>query len=198
MTAPVTAPGSSAVSSAGDNHRRYRYPWSELRGDYLRAGFGIALTGLPFIATWGELYAGLILGALMGLFAFFGLRTALRQSSVYEVGDDAIARNGWSILGARRASLAWREVERVKLAFYSTRRDRSKGWMHLTITGGRHTLGIDSILEGFDDIAARGAAAAAANGVAMSDATLRNFAALGLIIEHEDGRAVSASRGGVL
>jgi len=186
------------MNSAGASHRRYRYPWSELRGDYLRAGFGIALTGLPLIATWGELYAGLVLGALMGLFAFFGLRTALRQASVYEVGDEAIARNGWSILRAGRASLAWRKVERVKLAFYSTRRDRSKGWMHLTISGGRHKLGIDSIIEGFDDIAARSAAAAAANGIALSDATLRNFAALGFVIEHQDGRAVSASRGSVL
>lgn len=194
----MSEPVDPAVSSAGGNHQRYRYPWSELRGDYLRAGFGAALTGLPLVATWGELYAGLVLGALMGLFAFFGLRTAIRQASVYEVGDDAIIRNGWSILGAGRVSLAWREVERVKLAFYSTRRDRSKGWMHLTISGRKHKLGIDSIIEGFDDIAARSAIAAATNGVALSDATLRNFAALGLVIEHQDGRAVSASRGSVL
>ncbi|MDH3231879.1 MAG: hypothetical protein OEQ29_00005, partial [Alphaproteobacteria bacterium] len=73
-----------------------------------------------------------------------------------------------------------------------------KGWMHLTISGGKHKLGIDSIIEGFDDIAARSAIAAATNGVALSDATLRNFAALGLVIEHQDGRAVSASRGSVL
>ena len=132
-----------------EGSRRYRYPWSELRGDDIRAGFGVALTGLPLAATWGELYAGLILGALMAIFALFGLRTALRQASAYEVGDDGItrigwARNGWSILGAGRVSLPWRDVERVKLAFYSTRRDRSKGWMHLKISGGSHRLGIDS------------------------------------------------------
>jgi len=183
------------VSRAGPSHR---YPWSELRGDYLRAGFGVALTGLPLAATWGELYAGLILGSLLAVFVVFGLRTALRQACSYEVGDDGIVRIGRSILGTERASLPWRDVRRVKLAFYSTRRDRSKGWMHLKITGGAHTLGIDSIIDGFDDIAARSAAAAASNGVALSDSTLRNFAALGLVIEHEDGRAVSASRGSVL
>jgi hypothetical protein len=178
--------------------RHYRYPWPELRGDYIRASAGIVLTGLPLIATWGDLYAGLILAALMAVFVVFGLRTWLRQRSVYEVGDDRIAQNGWSILGAGRVSLPWREVERVKLAFYSTRRDRSKGWMHLKISGGTHRLGIDSLIEGFDDIAARSAAAAASNGVTLSDSTLRNFAALGFVIEHEDGRAVSAIRRGVL
>ena len=86
----------------------------------------------------------------------------------------------------------------MKLAFYSTRRDRSKGWMHLKVSGGKHRLGIDSIIEGFDDIAARSANAAASNGVALSESTVRNFAALGLVIESEDGRAVSASRGGLL
>jgi hypothetical protein len=178
--------------------RGYRYPRAELRGDYLRAGAGIVLTGLPLAATWGNLYAGLILGALLALFVVFGLRTWLRQASVYEVGDDGIACNGWSILGAGRVSLPWREVERVKLAFYSTRRDRSKGWMHLKISGGKHRLGIDSLIEGFDDIASRSANAAASNGVKLSDSTLRNFAALGLDIEHVDGRAVSAIRRGVL
>jgi hypothetical protein len=178
--------------------RHYRYPAAELRGDYIRAGFGIVLTGLPLIATWGQLYAGLILGGLMAVFVIFGLRTWLRRKSLYEVDNDGIVRNGWSILGAGRVSLPWREVERVKLAFYSTRRDRSKGWMHLKISGGTHRLGIDSIIEGFDDIAARSAHAAASNGVRLSDSTLRNFAALGLVIEHVDGRAVSASRGSVL
>lgn len=178
--------------------RGYRYPWAELRGDYIRAAAGIVLTALPLIATWGDLYAGLILGALMAVFVVFGLRTLVRQLSVYEVGDDGIARNGWSILGAGRVSLPWREVDRVKLAFYSTRRDRAHGWMHLKISGGNHRLGIDSIIEGFDDIAARSANAAASNGVRLSEATVRNFAALGLVIEHVDGRAVSAMRRGVL
>ena len=126
--------------------------------------------------------AGLILTGLMVVFIVFGVRTWVRQTSVYEVGEAAIARNGWSILGAGRVSLAWRDVERVKLAFYSTRRDRSKGWMHLKISGGSHRLGIDSIIEGFDDIAARSANAAASNGLHLSESTLRNFAALGLII----------------
>jgi len=183
--------------------RTYRYPRAELRGDYIRAVAGIGLTSLPLIATWGNLTAGLIFGALMAVFLVFGLRTFVRQLNVYEVGEDGIARtgwaqNGWSILGAGRVSLPWREVERVKLAFYSTRRDRSKGWMHLKISGGSTRLGIDSIIEGFDDIAARSANAAASNGVELSDATLRNFAALGLVIEHQDGRAVSAMRRGVL
>jgi len=178
--------------------RTYRYPRAELRGDYIRAVAGIGLTSLPLIATWGNLTAGLIFGALMAVFAVFGLRTLVRQLSVYEVGEEGIAQNGWSILGAGRVSLPWREVERVKLAFYSTRRDRSQGWMHLKISGGSTRLAIDSIIEGFDDIAARSANAAASNGVELSDATLRNFAALGLVIEHQDGRAVSAMRRGVL
>lgn len=178
--------------------RAYRYPWAALRGDYVRAGFGVVLCGLPLAASWGSLYAGLILGGLVGVFVLFGLRTGLRQAGTYDVGDDGIARSGWSLLGTRRATLPWQDVTRVKLSFYSTRRDRSQGWMHLRIEGTKGRHGIDSIIEGFDDIAARSANAAAANGIVLSDATLRNFAALGLIIDHEDGRAVSARRSGAL
>ena len=176
--------------------RTCRYRWPELRGDYVRAGLGIAFSALPLYATWGNRTFGAIFACLVVLFVAFGARTALRQYSRYRISDEELQRIGLSIFGTRRVTVRWHEVDRVRLAFYSTRRDKSHGWMNLKIQGRGNGLGIDSIIDGFDEIAARSARAAADNNVPLSDATVRNFAALGLAIETDDGRAVSATKGG--
>jgi hypothetical protein len=178
------------------SERFYRYPWRELRGDYLRAGAGLVLTLVPMVAAWGNVIGMAVLASLASLFGIFGVRTALKHRSRYRIDDEGIARLGPSTAAAPSATVRWGDVDRVKLAFYSTKRDRSYGWMHLTIRGGGNRLGLDSVVEGFDDIAARAAEAAAANRVRLSDTTVRNFAALGLVISLEDGQAVRVSKGG--
>lgn len=176
--------------------RIYRYPWHELRADYLRAGAGLVLTLVPLAAAWGDGVAMAILGSLAVLFSAFAVRTALRHRSRYRITEEGIARLAASTGAAPAATVRWGDVDRIRLSFYSTKRDRSHGWMHLTIRGGGNRLGFDSIVDGFDDIAARTAEAAAANRVKLSDATVRNFAALGLVIAVEDGRAVRANKRG--
>lgn len=172
--------------------RVYRYNWAALRGDYIRTGCGLAVTLLPLAAVTGSPLAASVMGGLAAVFAIFGARTVARHLSRFEVDADGVARYGMiSTSPARRVTVRWREVDRVRLAFYSTRRDRSQGWMHLKIQGGSSKLGFDSIIEGFEDIAALALGAAAANGVALSASTARNFAALGLAVESKDGRALT-------
>jgi 2-hydroxychromene-2-carboxylate isomerase len=89
--------------------------------------------------------------------------------------DDAITRSGTG-----RRQLRWSDLERVKLRYYSTRRNRSGGWMTLKLNGKRSVIAIDSNIDGFDAIAARAARALADNRIGADDVTLANLAALGL------------------
>ncbi len=173
--------------------RVYRYTWPALRGDYIRTGVGLVVTLLPLAAVAESLLAASVMGGFAGVFAIFGARTGARHLSRFEVDGDGVSRTRISTLPARRVTVRWREVDRVRLAFYSTRRDKSQGWMHLKIGGGGRKLVFDSIFEGFEDIAARALDAAARNGVPLSAATARNFAALGLAVESKGGRTVMDS-----
>lgn len=167
--------------------RVYRYTWAALRGDYIRTGVGLTVTLVPLAAVTGSPLAASVMGALAAVFAIFGARTGARHLSRFEVDGDGVTRTRLSTSPRRWVTVRWREVDRVRLAFYSTRRDRSRGWMQLKIQGGGGKLGFDSIIEGFEDIAALALGAAVANGVPLSAATARNFAALGLAVESEDG-----------
>jgi hypothetical protein len=68
----------------------------------------------------------------------------------------------------------------MKLAYYSTRRDRQRGWMHLTLRGRGRRLGIDSSIDGFETIAEAALDAATRRNVALSNVTRANLVALGL------------------
>ena len=70
--------------------------------------------------------------------------------------------------------------------------------MNLKLQGNGRSLTIDSMIDGFDAISLVAAKAAANRGVALSDTTVRNFAALGIIIDCVDGRAVGARKDSIL
>jgi hypothetical protein len=103
------------------------------------------------------------------------MRTIARQYSRIEMTEDAITH-----LGIRRTHLRWSDLDRAKLRYYSTRRNRAGGWMTLKLSGRRAGLAIDSNIDGFDAIAARAARAIADNRIGADDVTLANLAALGL------------------
>jgi hypothetical protein len=68
----------------------------------------------------------------------------------------------------------------LKLAYYSTRRDRRDGWMQLELRAGASTIRFDSRIDGFNQLVERAALAAAARGVELSAATAGNLEALGI------------------
>jgi hypothetical protein len=116
-----------------------------------------------------------LLGAFAALFAAYGAHTALRSVTRIVVSEDAI-----SATGPRSATVRWRELERMRLDYYSTRRDGAKGWMQMRLGGGGEKLRIDSTIDGFAAIAARAARAAAERELALAPATLANLASLGI------------------
>jgi hypothetical protein len=162
-----------------------RYSWPALRGDYLRAGAGLALSLGPATAIPLTSPAMYVLLPVAALFLAFGVRTWRRQVSRVEIGPAGI-----SLFSPQRVSLPWDKVRAIKLSYYSTRSDRTGGWMQLTLTGedpqraGRVcALRLDSSLDDFRRVAQLAAAAAVANGVSLPPATLANLGALGIAVD---------------
>lgn len=160
----------------------YRYPRGALSGDFLRAGIGFAITAGPALAIPWSSPAQFILGPLALLFLAFGLRTWQRSVAVI-----AVTARDISLSAPWQARLAWHNLKAVRLNYYSTRFDRSGGWMQLMLKGkggpDGATIRLDSTLAGFSEIAREVAAVARANRVPLSEATRNNFSALGIVVD---------------
>ena len=111
-----------------------RYPRQTLCADYVRAGAGVVLCGAPLLLLEVNRWLALILGAGFVLFALFFVRTALRQRTRYVLGPDTLCADG-----PAGTLVEWNRIDRLKLSYFSTKRDRSDGWMQLSIgsAGGR-------------------------------------------------------------
>jgi hypothetical protein len=158
-----------------------RYPPEALRGDYIRAGIGLVLTLGPALAIPLSSPANYLLLPAAALFLAFGWRTWRRQKTRLAVTADGI-----SLFCSQRVSLSWTQVQSVRLSYFSTQRDRTGGWMQLTLKGidpqrpGKlRAIHVDSTLPGFEIVARAAAAAAIHNGLTLSDATRANFGAAG-------------------
>ena len=154
-----------------------RWPWSSLAVDYVRAMFGLAFTVVPLVELPLHSVVDFLLILMAGVFTLFLLRTIGRHMSVISWDGITIERRGLS-----RTSIAWAKVDRVTLAYFSTRRDRRNGWLDLRISGDGHTLRLDSMLPGFTTICEHVAARLLDGGLEVDESTLGNLAALGLIV----------------
>jgi hypothetical protein len=154
---------------------KHIYPASAMIGDYLRSAAGLVPTGMLFATVPVGAVAGAVLGGFAAIFAVFGLRTALRHGTSLEMTKTELrARGPWS------GTIAWAELDRMKLAYYSTRRDRASGWMQLEVAAGGRRVRLDSRIGGFDQVVRRAAIAAAARGLELNEATVANLQALGV------------------
>lgn len=154
---------------------RHIYPASAMVGDYLRAAAGLVPTGLVFATVPVGAVPAMFLGGFAAIFAVFGLRTVLRHGTSLEMTDTELRAHG-----ASRRTIVWDELDRMKLSYYSTSRDRRSGWMQLELGAGATRLSLDSRLGGFDQVVRRAAEAAAARGLALNESTVANLASLGL------------------
>jgi hypothetical protein len=154
---------------------RHGYPASAMLGDYLRAAAGLVPTFLIFATVSVDTVAGVVLGSFVAIFGAFAIRTALRHGTSLEVSE-----TGLRALGLRRTVIAWAALDRMKLAYYSTRRDRRSGWMQMELGAGRARLSLDSRLDGFDRLVRHATLAASANDIELSEATAANLQALGI------------------
>lgn len=150
----------------------------------------MAFTLVPLSIRHDSSIAVGILGCIAGLFLLFAVRTALRFLTLVEVTSEEISCapvGPWSppIAGLRPVRLAWSNIDRMSLRFFSTARDRSEGWMVLSFGSGNRRMKLESTLDGFLTIVARGARAAVDNGVKLSSPTIQNLRALGIATSSE-------------
>jgi hypothetical protein len=164
-----------AAEEAAAGTTRHVYPATAMVGDYLRAAAGLVPTGVVFATEPVGTVAATVLGSFAAVFGIFGLRTVLRHRTSLEMSDTELRA-----YGALRCRISWAELDRMKLTYYSTRRDRRSGWMQLELSAGGSRVRLDSRIAGFDRLVLRAAEVAATRGVALNEATLDNLQALGI------------------
>lgn len=167
-----------------------RYPAGLLYPDYARTALGLAVTLGPMLLLDLADGVAVLLGGLGLLFAWFGGRTMMRQLTSIELSGDAVR-----VLGPAPRRLAWRDLERLKLAYYAPRRSREDGWLQLTLSGtGGRPIRVDSTLSGFDRVLAQATRAARAKALPLDRATQANLVALGLSETGAIPQSADASR----
>lgn len=159
-----------------------RYPRQTLWADYGRAVAGAVLCGAPLLAVDVNRWLAVILAGGFVLFGVFFVRTAMRQKTRYMLGPDTLCADG-----PAGALVEWGRLDRMKLSYYSTKRDRAAGWMQLTVgSAGGRTVKVDSSLDGFFDIVERAARAAEVAGIELSLATRANLRSMGISVAGQD------------
>ena len=153
----------------------HRYSLASLAADHCRSWAGVAVTAGPLLFLDPNRTFVYLLAPLAALFALFAGRTLLRQVTRYE-----ITGTGVRAVGPIKTEILWTALADVELRYYSTRRDRGRGWMQLRLKGPRRTIRLDSTLEGFSDIVARAAGEARRRDVALGAHTLENMQAMGI------------------
>jgi hypothetical protein len=169
-----------ATSDVPADVARFTYPASAMLGDYLRGAAGLVPTLLILATVSVGSVAAVVLAGFAAIFGAFAIRTALRHGTSLEVSDTELRATG-----LRPVAIPWRELDRMRLAFYSTRRDRKSGWMQLELGAGRARLSADSRLEGFDRLVRYAASAAAERNLELSEATAANLQALGIRVPEQ-------------
>lgn len=159
-----------------------RYPPQTLWADYARAAAGVFLCGLPLLALDVNRWLAVALGAGFLLFALFFVRTALRQRTRFVLSPETLCADG-----PAGTVVEWKRLDRLKLSYFSTKRDRTGGWMQLTVgSAGSGAVKVDSSLDGFYDIVERAAAAAEANRVELTPATRANLKSMGIVVAGQE------------
>jgi len=162
-----------------------RYPRQTLWADYVRAGLGVVLCGLPLLLVETNRWIAILLLAGFVLFAAFFVRTALRQHTRYVLGPDTLCADG-----PAGTLVEWSRLDRMKLSYFSTKRDRSDGWMQLSVgSAGGRTVKVDSALDGFYDIVERAARAAETNRLELTVATRTNLRSMGISVAGQEEKA---------
>lgn len=169
--------GDAAAAPGGDGSL-HSYSTSAMAGDYLRSAAGLVPSGLILATVPVSTVAAIVLGGFAALFGVFGARTLLRHGTRIEM-----TAQGVRAIGLWPQTIRWAGLDRLRLAYYSTRRDRASGWMQIELGAGRARIRMDSRIEGFETLVRQAALAATARGLSLTDATAANLEALGIRLD---------------
>ena len=153
----------------------HRYSAAAIAADYARGLGGMLLTGGPLWLLGPSGAPAWVLAACMMLFLVYFVRAVVRHLTRIELSETGITARG-----PFGGAVPWGELRSMKLNYYTTRSDRSGGWMQLDLGTGERSISVDSRLEGFADVAAAAAHQAQRRGYKLDGNTLLNLRALGV------------------
>ncbi|HTL25494.1 MAG TPA: hypothetical protein VL280_02720 [Burkholderiales bacterium] len=153
----------------------YRYPAGAIAADYMRGLAGILLTGGPLWLMGLSGPLAWALAACMALFLVYFARAVVRHLTRIELSETGITARG-----PFGGAVPWGELRSMRLSYYTTRSDRTGGWMQLDLGTRERSISIDSRLEGFTEVAAAAALQAGRRGRTLDQNTLSNLNALGV------------------
>lgn len=153
----------------------HAYPTSAVLADAARAAVGLMLVAVPLAAGGRPTWQTALFAAFAAVFVLYGLVSLRRAVSPVEAGEDGIC-----VRGPWPARLRWAELNRLGLAYYTTRRDGSGGWMQLTLSGPGRKVVVDSRIGSFDLLVRRAADVARAKALHLDPATIVNLRGLGI------------------
>jgi hypothetical protein len=155
------------------------YSFQALLGSYIRTIFGMVLTLGPLLLLNPTSVIVYLLGFLLCLFILYGVRTVIRQITYLEANSVGLHVKGpfAKLIGN---GLNWEEMRSFKLEYFSTRRDREAGWLHLRIKGNGRRLSIDSTISNFEKLTRLAYGQAKINNIEIDPATGRNLQVLGI------------------
>jgi hypothetical protein len=155
--------------------REYRYPAASMAGDYARGLGGITLSAGPL---WLMEPAGVlawVLAACLLLFLVYFVRAVVRHLTRIELSETGITARG-----PFGGAVPWDQLRSMKLSYYTTRSDRTGGWMQLDLSAAESSISIDSRLQNFVDLVDFAARQVQRRGrPALDETTCRNLKALG-------------------
>jgi len=157
------------------NARLYRYPARALRAGYALGASGAIGAAALLTLAQPALAVQWVLGAVGLLFLVYFARTVVRQLS--RIAIDAAQIGARGPLGT---TIRWDDVRAVRLNYYSTRQDRSGGWMEFVVQGPRRSIRIESTLEGFVDVVGDAVREVQRRGLEPDERTRANLRALGI------------------
>ena len=155
--------------------RVFRYPAPALRSAYALGVVGMVIGFVPLLIARPAALFRWALAATGLLFLVYFARTVIRQLTWIELDEE-----GLGVRGPLGVGIRWDDVRAVKLNYFSTRPDRSGGWMEYIVQGPRRSIRIESTLEDFADLVRASTREARARGVAFDDRTRANLRALGI------------------
>ena len=167
--------------------KEYRYPANTIRAIYARALCGLLLTAGPLISVITTEVVAFILSVLATVFLIYGVVGCVRGRTIVRMDDVGISRVGFSPV-----EIAWSDLSKVRLQYYSTRRDGRNGWLQLIVRGDGRSLSIESSIDGFVEVTKRVVSEAHKRGLDLPLATLANLEPLGL--SRETGPQMSLAR----
>lgn len=154
----------------------HEYQKGSITGDYVRGGLGFAVTAFPvaFAPMIGTFQIVFVLIALV--FAGFIAKTWLRAQTRFEVDEDGIRA-----FGPLGKDIRWPDLTVMDLRYYSTQKEKDKGWMHLVLKDRNGTkIAIESTLDGFEAVLEHAASAASKNSLGLTQTTTDNLVAAGI------------------